>query len=376
MISEDEHLRKAILESSASFKDAVQRDDKSFLQAVHRRIRDAVDDPSYSAATRKYEKFSRYFIHGRELEPQRIKLTLVVVRPGSLEEELFRLVRRTWSIPFSKGYGRRVRLLVFDEHHEAVIGIIGLQSPPADLQCRDRLFNCPVDRKLDLVNRTLDVFSLGAVPPYSILLGGKLVAGLVHSPKVREAYRSQYVDCVSVLGRKVISDILVAATTTSAFGRSSIYNRLAYGGRRLAEPIGFTKGYGLIHLEEIYPSMLRFLASKGVPIRGGFGAGPKHRWQIVTKTLRLLNLPDNLLQHGLRREVFLFRFSLGLEEGMAGGAFGTAIHFSEEDYVSFWMRRWMAPRAASTDIWRAFDPDEYFAASFQRNRDKLIRISH
>lgn len=78
-----------------------------------------------------------------------------------------------------------MRFAVYDEYHDTVIGITGFPSPPADLACRDSLFQYPPKKKLSFVNRTMDVYTIGAIPPYSNILGGKLVAGLVSCDEIR-----------------------------------------------------------------------------------------------------------------------------------------------------------------------------------------------
>jgi len=43
-----------------------------------------------------------------------------------------------------------------------------------------------------------------------------------------------------------------------------MYNRLQYNGRLLAKPIGWTKGYGTVHLEHLYDNAVIFLKDLGV----------------------------------------------------------------------------------------------------------------
>lgn len=255
-----------------------------------------------------------------------------------------------------------MRFVVYDEFHEAVIGIIGFQSPPADLACRDSLFQYPSKKKLSFVNRTMDVYTIGAIPPYSNILGGKLIAGLVSCNEVRQAYWRVYAGKRTIMEGEKIEQPLVAVTTTSAFGRSSIYNRLKYKDRLLAEPIGFTQGYGTVHLEEVYPEVVRLLRSETSDfVTGGYGVGPKIRWQHFTKALELLDLPHSCFNHGLRREVFLFRFFENLEEGMSGGEFGRPFNLTASEYSDFWMERWASPRSDRDKRWKEFFAKPYFA---------------
>ena len=88
---------------------------------------------------------------------------------------------------------------------------------------------------------------LGAVPPYSLLLCGKLVAMLAASNQVREAFHSKYVGNSSVIRKRTLPSQLVSLTTVSALGRSSIYNRLKFRGREIFHSVGFTQGTGEFH---------------------------------------------------------------------------------------------------------------------------------
>src|SRR5690606_18661658 len=88
---------------------------------------------------------------------------------------------------------------------------------------------------------------LGAVPPYSYLLGGKLVALLAVSDEVRTAVADKYRGSVSRIGNKPFDGHLAMLTTSSALGRSSIYNRLRYQGQLVYRSVGYTRGSGEFH---------------------------------------------------------------------------------------------------------------------------------
>ena len=363
-ISEAERnlLKSNITDAYNRFREAVNAGNKDYVRQLHLLSKDFVSSDHYSNIWYLFNKHFDKFINGREIDPKKIKPSLRLVEAKTAWEEIFKVVRHTWSIPYSKGYGRRMRFVVYDDYHEAVIGIIGFQSPPADLACRDSLFSYPAKQKLSFVNRTMDVYTIGAIPPYSHLLGGKLVAGLVASNEVRQAYWRLYAGKRTVMQNEMIEQPLVAATTTSAFGRSSIYNRLKFKNRLLAEPIGYTKGYGTIHLEHVYPDIVKMLRGEsGNFVTGGYGNGPKIRWQHFTRALQMLGLPSNYFEHGLKREAFLFRFVEDLEEGMAGGSFGKPIQLSVSNYADFWKERWALPRAERIDSWKEFNSEAYFS---------------
>lgn len=337
---------------------AVRAGNKDYLRALHYIAREKAELIGSADKLQQYfAQHKSWFKSGSEINPERIQPRLKLIETVQ-DEQLWWLAKTCWSMPYSKGYGRRLRFLVIDEEHQGLIGILGLQSPPADLKCRDDLFSYPKGLKLKLVNQTMDAFTIGALPPYSFLLGGKLCAGLLASDEVREAYWRKYAAKRTLMQNKLIEQPLVGITTTSAFGRSSIYNRLKVGQRVLARPIGYTKGYGLLHLEHLYPKISQFLESCGALTPNGYGNGPKVRWQNVTKALILMGLSPDLLHHGVQREVFLFNLVEDLEEGMAGGSFGHPLQLQADEFSDFWRRRWALPRAGRYPAWKTIDANK------------------
>lgn len=353
-----QELRQAVLDACSRFSRELAVADKSYTRALHLEARKHNRIVNPKSVLALFQKHRRHFRSGCEIDPSKIAPVLKLVGDDNLWAEMFMIARSCWSMPYSKGYGRRLRFVVYDEYHEGLMGVIGLQSPPADLACRDELFEYPQSRKLELVNSTMDAYTVGALPPYSYLIGGKLCAGLISTDGIRQAYWRTYAGKKTEMVRQGVQQPLAAVTTTSAFGRSSMYNRIKYNDRLLAEPIGFTMGYGTLHLEHLYDRMCELLRMHGRFTAGGYGAGPKVRWQNITKALQSLDLPTSLLQHGLRREVFLFRFVTDLESGMAGGSFGSPVALPESNFAEYWKNRWAIPRAERFPAWSTIDSQQ------------------
>lgn len=305
-----------------------------------------------------YPKYSKYFANGVDVQPDKIKPVLIEVS-DEYWGNLFRLARLTWSLPFTKGYGRRLRFVILDESNEKIIGVLGLQSPPLDFPVRDRNFKYPDGHKIELVNQTMDIYTLGAIPPYNRLLGGKLVAFAAASDEIRKAYNKKYNGRVTELDKRILPARLVALTTTSAYGRSSIYNRLNYQGRAIAYSIGYTEGYGSFHLAPLYPSVCEYLEQSGELIRGGFGVGPRIMWQNYIRVFSLLNLPSHLLKHGVKRESFLFPLISNLEKYMNGEAVRSFYyHQTFQELSDWWCERWLFGRAQRVDGWHSWSKDQ------------------
>ena len=349
-------LREEITNSWTLFQEALKKGHKDYVRELHIVAKSSAPEVHVAGLLRVLEKHKKFFKLGSQIEPSKIQPRLVLVERGSIWEDIFKICRASWSMPYSRGYGRRLRFVAFDEYHEAVMGIIGLQSPPADLACRDQLFEFPEGQKLDYINCMLDAYTIGAIPPYSNLLGGKLIASLVVSEDVRKAYWRLYAGKKTILEKKLLLQPLLAVTTTSAFGRSSIYNRLRIDGKLIAEPIGWTKGYGTIHLESVYPKIVEWLRMRGELIPDGFGHGPRVRWQNISTAISRLGLPNKYTAHGLMREVFLFRHVDNLEEACAGRSIAQPIIRTTDALCNHWKFRWALPRSERDSAWREANP--------------------
>jgi hypothetical protein len=307
---------------------------------------------------RHLPEYLPFFANGDEVVPERVAPALVEVTTEH-QHHLFRVARLLWSLPFSQGFGRRLRFLVMDASNGKLIGVLALQSPPLSFPSRDRLFRYPPGRKTELVNQTMDIQTLGAVPPYDRLLGGKLVALAAASNEIREAYWRRYAGRSTRMEQRVLPPHLVALTTTSAFGRSSLYNRLAYNGTVIAESLGYTEGYGTFHLLELYPLFRDLLEEQGMAPRQGFGNGPRPKWQTMVHALKCLGFSSDLLRHGVQREVFLFRLVDNLEAYMEGRAAEPRYRNTPfADLAAWWRERWLLPRSARVDGWQTWRNEE------------------
>lgn len=352
--SDANELARAIEAAWHDCRAAVASEDKQIIKAFHQRAKAHDEFTDFAALRRALQRHRSYFPQAARIEPSRISPLVVPVRPGSLEERLFRIARGYWSMPYSKGYGRRLRFAIMDQHHEALIGIIGLQSPSADLACRDRFLNVPRDSKLEIVNNTLDAYTVGATPTYAPLLAGKLVAGYLCSPRIRQEYWSVYGARKTTQLQRRIPQPLLAITTASAFGRSSVYNRLRFQDRLVAKPLGYTQGYGTLHLEAVYPKMVTWLQSIGKHVPAGFGNGPKVRWQNIMNTLVSLRLPTKYLEHGICREVFLVELVENLLGVCRERETPIPIAFDDGAWGDYWRERWCLPRARRDSQWHEF----------------------
>jgi len=300
---------------------------------------------------KSFKKYSHYFANGEDIHPDKIRPRLVEVTSG-WKSDIFRLARYTWSLPYSSGYGRRMRFLIMDDHNDKLIGIIGLQSPPIDFKVRDDFLSIPKKHKVLLVNQMMDIFTLGAIPPYNILLGGKLVALASASNEIRTLYAQKYDQKITHIQKQIIPSHLIALTTTSAFGRSSIYNRLKFEDRLVAQSLGFTKGYGSFHVLGIYDEIKAFL-KKYDTVKSGYGDGPRSVWVNSRRASQLVGVKNNLLEHGVQREIFLFPLLTNLNSYVQDPSIAPLYYdASFEELSSWWKNRWLLERANRVTEWQ------------------------
>ncbi len=295
-----------------------------------------------------------HFANGAEINPEKIQLRLIPVVSGTANADLFRVASLTWSVPVSSGFGRRMRYLVWDEAHGRLAGIIALGDPVYNLSVRDTKIGWDVHDRAKRLVGVLDAYVLGAVPPYSFLLGGKAVACLVRSRDVFDDFKAAYGSTVGVISKTAKQANLLAITTTSSMGRSSVYNRLRIDGRDYFEPIGFTIGWGHFHItDELFGQMRDYLRLAKHPYadQHKFGEGPNWRLRTIKVALHALGVSESVLRHGIQREVFVCKMAENAYEVLKTGesAPDTSTLRTVAEISDLVRDRWMAPRASRID---------------------------
>lgn len=303
-----------------------------------------------------YETVCKYLVNGRDIDPSAIDLEFRMIEEGKDEHKLFRWWNLVWwSVPYQRAYGRQMRFLLWDKTHNAPFGLIGLQSPVLKMSVRDNYLNIPKET-LDLwVNKSMQAQRLGAIPPYNQLLGGKMVAMSLTAKELRRAYKKKYKDTETILQKRILEPDLLFLTTTSAFGRSSIYNRLKYGEELVAESLGYTKGSGTFHIpQDLYVEIQNFLLKKGVYINTSFGNGPSQKIKILDKAFAMLKL-HNYTQHNIKREFFLFPLVENLKNVITKDVQPRYYNRKLSDLTEFWKERWCVPRSERFEDWKKFN---------------------
>lgn len=312
-------------------------------------------------AGRKVEPFIR---NGSEIEPSSIDLELREVLSGSLESYIFNWWNLVWwRMPYQRPYGRQIRFLLWDRGHDTPFGLISFQSPVLRMAVRDKFLEIPNEERDVWVNRSLQAQRIGAFPPYNYLLGGKMCALAIVCDEIRNRYKEKYAGATTLLEERTISDELLFMTTTSGFGRSSIYNRLRYEGEQIATSLGYTKGAGSFHISEaLYQKLISLLSERGFETGREFGNGPSRKMKLIKKGLSELGIQNGVF-HNVPREFFLFPLVSNLKEVIKGIEDPEYCERPFSDLAAFWKKRYAIPRSVREEVsanWRTFKAKTFF----------------
>jgi hypothetical protein len=268
-----------------------------------------------------------------------------------------------WSVPISAGYGRRLRFLVLDGHNGKLIGLFGLGDPVFALGPRDLWIGWDAPTRKDHLRFMMDAFVVGAVPPYSQLLCGKLVAMLLTANEVSMAFKRKYSGKGSLISGRQLDGRLALITTTSALGRSALYNRLKIGDRQQFLSVGFSLGSGEFHFSNgVYKELIAFAQQTRSPSakHERWGTGWRSRREVVRSVLPQLDLSRELLYHGVRREIFVVPLASNTREFLRGEHSRLRRYSASADEIFAWFReRWLLPRADRQPSYAEFSSASY-----------------
>lgn len=360
---EDEcvRLRSELLALLPSDRVAVDGDDKGAVRARHQeqrnvllsRVRPFLDEFEDSALDE--------LASGTDVDPSAIDPEVIMAQTEK-DNRLFSYATLHWSVPVSGGYGRRSRFLVRDRQNGKLIGVFALSDPVYNLGARDKAVGWDDKRKRVGLYRVLDASVIGAMRPYSDLLGGKFVALSVISKQTLDLIEQKYRGTTTKISERVLEDAKpLLVTTTSALGRSSIYNRLRSGERKWFVPLGWTEGYGHFEVPDLlFRRMVVLLEESGYERAraNAYGKGPSWRMRTIRAALEYLRIdPDLALKHGIKREVFAAPAAKNWREVLLGDQ-TTPVWFDDDigDLGAFYRSRWAIPRALRNHDYRSFEP--------------------
>jgi hypothetical protein len=344
------HLKSIGFSKSPDGGLIINGEGKDVIRALHRAQRSAILRADRVFITDQFPKLQKFFASGSEIEPARIAPKLELIKSGTWQSSLFRLAALTWAVPVSHGFGRRLRYLVWDRSNDKLIGLMAIGDPVFNLAVRDKLIGWNShDRGERLVN-IMDAYVLGALPPYNMLLGGKLVAALVRSRDLYDDFAKAYGSTTGIISKKEKKARLLAVTTSSSLGRSSVYNRVKLDGKEYLKPIGYTGGWGHFHIpEELFYDLRTYLRQIGHSYADlhRFGQGPNWRLRTTRAALGALGFKADMLKHGIQREVFICELASNALSLLRKGKGRPNLQglLSADDVAASAVKRWMVPRS-------------------------------
>lgn len=223
----------------------------------------------------------------------------------------------------------------------------------------------------------MDITICGAVYPYNLLLGGKLVCMLLCSPEVVGYYSKRYAQQPSIIASSMKGypvkrePKLVLLCTTSLYGvGSSQYNRIKIptnpaGGKTKEyleyKKLGLSEGFGSFHFSQHTVGLINLLLARrkeGRRVNSIFGEGVNPKMRKIREGLDLINLSSDLiLRHGNRRVVYAIPLARNFREILVG------INKIPEYFIpvadtkgqttsiaDYWRRRWLSKRINSVDL--------------------------
>lgn len=335
---------------------------KECFRMLHLAQRNARLQEEAAFVKENWGKLRTHFANGSDVDPKTVSPRLELIEADTWQSNLFRLAGLTWSIPVSQGYGRRMRFLVWDDANQKLIGLVALGDPVFNLRVRDSWIGWTLEqRELRLVN-LLDAYVLGAVPPYNMLLGAKLVASMVRSVEVKDLFAKRYGKTKGIISNKRKHAELCLVTTSSALGRSSIYNRIKLNGEAVFAPVGYTSGWGHFHIpDSLFAKMRGYLenAKDAYADNNRFGDGPNWKLRAVRKVLSMIGMDPDLMRHGIAREVFVCCLAANAQAVLRGEAeaadFATLKTVKEVGALA--VARWVEPRAERRPEFKAWQRD-------------------
>lgn len=308
----------------------------------------------------KFSRIKEFIINGKDLDIGKIRPEIIEVKKGSLEEDIFRWWNIVWwSLPHERAYGRQMRFVIWDKYHKAPIGLIGLQSPILSWRARDKYLNLKPETRDYWVNQSLNAQRIGALPPYNDIRGGKLISLLMTADFVRKAFKNKYKNHKTLLLERELPANLLFITTTGAYGKSSVYNRLKFNDEKAAKFMGYTQGSGTFHIPNaLYEDLVVYLSEKGLETERGYGNGPSRKLRLIDQALQLLGF-TNGITHGIKRAVYLFPMVKNLDDVIQYGKRPVWNQRSVSKMTKFWKDRWAVPHSENNDTFRFFSKEKF-----------------
>ncbi|MDQ3258450.1 MAG: DUF4338 domain-containing protein [Acidobacteriota bacterium] len=222
----------------------------------------------------------------------------------------------------------------------------------------------------------MDIIVCGAVAPYNLLLGGKLICMLLGSPEVVNYYSAKYKNQPSIIASSMKGSLvrrphnLVLLCTTSLYGvGSSQYNRVKVPaevvGGRVGDKLeyvklGYSVGFGSFHFSQDTLKWIKLLLSRKTNrlVNSIFGEGVNPLMRKIREALDEIGLTsDEILWHGNTRVVYGVPLAKNYKEVLLGIDKRPSYIIPQKDakrkteaLAAYWQKRWLASRINTPEI--------------------------
>lgn len=260
--------------------------------------------------------------------------------------------------PWNGRLGRLMPYLCVDRNSGGVMGIMEISSDLNLLGPRDKHIGWTKEAKFEMrrLNNVVNVGTCVGVAPFGWLTGGKFMLTAALSSKCTDGWRTKY------------GDVVAAVTTTSLFGKASVYNRL-----KEFEYLGCTLGHGVtVFTDEDAALMKGFCQANSVVVRQGKRGGTMPRLDMAHKIVAMLKLRADAHSSKAPKGVY---FGTTSDDSMPflRGEIDTMTPDQRDvdDIASWWLDRWCAMRwPKKRDEVESFD---YASYTVDRQIDELTK---
>lgn len=242
----------------------------------------------------------------------------------------------------TRGAMTALELLVISKTpHDVVIS-----DPVIGLGIRDQYIGWTKEQKLQRLYNCMTAYILGAVPPYNLTLGSKLIALCLMFPEVREVFYNKYKDKISLISGENKQAHLLYIDTLGAFGKSSIYNRLNNW-----KFIGYTKGQSHLHITANGSwELIKQVVSEDFFNTYKFGQGPNWKMRVLKEGLRELGFSADMVSIGWQRGYYSCPLAENWQEYLVGESdIPQWKPLKKDDLIEYWKNRWIIPRLEKLD---------------------------
>lgn len=303
-------------------------------------------------------QITKFLIDGYEIDPLNIQPEFEICETQR-QLDIFRYCRYMSSVPYSEYVGRRMHFLIRDANLpvKPIIGIAAIGSSLLQITSRDEWIgwngSSMRDIKKKRIGNLMDLYVCVSLPPYSYLLGGKLICYMMASNWVRDAFRKKYKGRPTLAKKRIIKD-LVMLVTTSVYGeQSSQYNRIRFNNQQLYIPVGETEGFGTLHIgDSSFAALRNVLAQNEFNHSNKFGDGANWRLRVIRDGMNLLGFDaDECLNHGHPRGVYVVPLARNVREYLRGET--NKIDYFDyplDKVIEHWRERWLKMRAENESV--------------------------